>query len=53
MFFYDIVDVLFMGNVYKCDFMEELFGSVEMVFFYIDGCFSNIDFIGDCEFVMM
>lgn len=52
-FFYDIADVLPMGNAHKCDSMEELLGSVETVSLHIDGRPSNTDLIGDREFAMM
>lgn len=52
-FFYDIADVLPMGNAHKCESMEELLGSVDTVSLHVDGRPSNNNLIGAREFAVM
>lgn len=45
-YYYDLEEKLALGNVIKCDSMEELFGLVDVVIFYVDGCLENNNIFG-------
>lgn len=52
-YYYDIADVLPMGNAQRCESMEELLGTVETVSLHVDGRPGNANLIGAREFAMM
>ncbi len=52
-YFYDIVEKLAMGNATKCNSLQELFETVDIVTLHVDGRKSNQNLIGDKEFSQM
>ncbi|WP_089684723.1 phosphoglycerate dehydrogenase [Catalinimonas alkaloidigena] len=52
-YFYDIVDRLALGNVQKCDTLEELLRQADVVTLHIDGRPENKNFFGAHEFGQM
>src|SRR5690606_30330263 len=52
-YFYDVVDRLALGNAQRCDSLEELLETVEVVTLHVDGRSTNRGFFGDAEFSRM
>jgi len=52
-YYYDVMEKLQLGNARKCDTMDELLASVDIVTLHVDGRKSNAKIIGEHEFKMM
>ncbi|MBP7846633.1 MAG: phosphoglycerate dehydrogenase [Burkholderiales bacterium] len=52
-YYYDVMEKLQLGNARKCDTMDELLSSVDIVTLHVDGRKSNAKIIGEHEFKMM
>ena len=52
-YFYDAVDKLALGNAQKCNTLEELLNTVDVLSIHVDGRKSNANIIGDKEFAQM
>ncbi len=52
-YYYDLVEKLALGNATKCNSMQELFETVDIVTLHVDGRPSNKNMIGDREFSWM
>ncbi len=52
-YFYDLEDKLALGNATKCETLEELLGTVEILSLHIDGRPENNNFFGAEQFAMM
>lgn len=52
-FFYDTADRLAMSNAKRCDSLEELLDSVDVVTLHVDGRPGNRDFFGAAEFARL
>ncbi|GAB5551729.1 MAG: hypothetical protein Sapg2KO_13200 [Saprospiraceae bacterium] len=52
-YFYDLEDKLALGNATKCDTLEELLNTVDVLSLHIDGRADNTDFFGAEQFAMM
>ena len=52
-FFYDTADRLAMSNAKRCDSLEELLASVDVVTLHVDGRPGNRDFFGAAEFARL
>ncbi|MEM6380893.1 MAG: phosphoglycerate dehydrogenase, partial [Bacteroidota bacterium] len=52
-YFYDLEDKLALGNATKCDTLEELLNTVDVLSLHIDGRPNNTDFFGPEQFAMM
>ena len=52
-YYYDITEKLQLGNAKKCDTMEQLLSSVDIVTLHVDGRKSNANIIGEAEFALM
>lgn len=52
-FFYDTADRLAMSNAKRCDSLEELLGSVDVVTLHVDGRPGNRNFFGAGEFAQL
>ncbi len=52
-YYYDIVEKLPLGNVRKCDTLEELLKRVDVVTLHVDGRKENKNLIGEKEFNVM
>lgn len=51
--YYDVADKLPMGNAHRCDSLEELLQSVDVVTVHVDGRADNTLLFGEQEFSMM
>jgi D-3-phosphoglycerate dehydrogenase len=51
--FYDTADKLALGNARRCDTLDELLGSVDVVTLHVDGRAGNKGFFGEDEFAKM
>jgi len=52
-YYYDVMEKLQLGNARKCDTLDELLSSVDIVSLHVDGRKSNSKIIGEHEFKMM
>ena len=52
-YYYDILEKLALGNATKCDRLETLFRTVDIVSLHVDGRPENKNMIGEEEFAMM
>jgi D-3-phosphoglycerate dehydrogenase len=52
-FFYDVVDKLPLGNAHKCKTMNEVFQLADVISLHVDGRESNLNLIGEAEFLSM
>ena len=52
-YYYDVMEKLQLGNARKCDTMDELLATVDIVTLHVDGRKSNAKIIGEHEFKMM
>ena len=52
-YFYDAVDKLALGNAQKCNTLEELLNTVDVLSIHVDGRKSNANIIGEKEFAQM
>ncbi len=52
-YFYDVVDKLALGNAQKCNTLEELLNTVDVLSIHVDGRKSNANIIGEKEFAQM
>ncbi|AVR47556.1 phosphoglycerate dehydrogenase [Christiangramia fulva] len=52
-YYYDLVEKLALGNATKCNSLQELFETVDIVTLHVDGRPSNKNMIGDREFSWM
>lgn len=52
-YFYDAVDKLALGNAQKCNSLEELLNTVDVLSIHVDGRKSNANIIGEKEFAQM
>lgn len=52
-YYYDLEDKMPLGNATKCDTLEELLGTVEILSLHIDGRPENNNFFGEAQFNMM
>ena len=52
-YYYDLEDKMPLGNATKCNSLEELLGTVEILSLHIDGRPSNTNFFGEEQFNMM
>ncbi|HWB65924.1 MAG TPA: phosphoglycerate dehydrogenase [Mycobacteriales bacterium] len=51
--FYDVADKLALGNAKRCETLEELLGSSEIVSLHVDGRAANAGLFGDEQFAVM
>jgi D-3-phosphoglycerate dehydrogenase len=52
-YYYDLVDKMPLGNATKCNTLEELLGTVDVLSMHIDGRPENTKFFGPEQFAMM
>jgi D-3-phosphoglycerate dehydrogenase len=52
-YYYDVVEKLALGNVKRCNTLQELLNIVDIVSLHVDGRASNKNLIGEREFAMM
>jgi len=52
-YYYDIVDKLALGNAHKCNSLEQLLETAEVISLHVDGREDNVDLFGAEEFEMM
>ncbi len=52
-YFYDAIDKLALGNAQKCNSLEELLNTVDVLSIHVDGRKSNANIIGEKEFAQM
>lgn len=52
-YYYDLVEKLALGNATKCESLEELFSTVDVVSLHVDGRKENQSIIGEKEFSVM
>ncbi len=52
-YYYDLVDKLALGNVRRCQSMDELLGVADVVSLHVDGRKSNTNFFGKDQFLKM
>jgi D-3-phosphoglycerate dehydrogenase len=52
-YYYDVVEKLALGNVKRCNTLQELLNTVDIVSLHVDGRASNKNLIGEREFAMM
>lgn len=52
-YYYDLVEKLALGNATKCDSLEELLSTVDVVSLHVDGRKENQSIIGEKEFSVM
>lgn len=52
-YYYDLIERLQLGNARKCESLEELLQTVDIVTLHVDGRGSNTNIIGEREFALM
>ncbi|MDO1445221.1 phosphoglycerate dehydrogenase [Rhodocytophaga aerolata] len=52
-YYYDVVEKLALGNVKRCNTLQELLNTVDIVSLHVDGRAANKNLIGEKEFAMM
>lgn len=52
-YYYDLVEKLALGNATKCESLEELFSTVDVISLHVDGRKENQSIIGEKEFSVM
>jgi D-3-phosphoglycerate dehydrogenase len=52
-YYYDVVEKLALGNVKRCNSLQELLNTVDIVSLHVDGRAANKNLIGEKEFSMM
>jgi D-3-phosphoglycerate dehydrogenase len=52
-YYYDLIECLQLGNAKKCETLDELLSSVDIVSIHVDGRASNANMIGEREFALM
>lgn len=52
-YYYDLIERLQLGNAKKCDTLDELLSTVDIVSLHVDGRSDNANIIGEREFALM